>query len=114
MRAGLLVRLPGSACLRCCSASIESGSTCAIATRNLLENPATTLLAANKNTVTLTATNTVTGATASLPYNSTLVPAILSPNRWTSYAGYNMPAFAGGIPFPFPGNILQAAIRALC
>ena len=73
------------------------------------ENPATTLLAANHNTTTLQATNTVTGATASLPYNSTLVPAILSPNRWTSYAGFNMPAFAGGIPFPFPGNILQAA-----
>ncbi len=72
------------------------------------EYPATTLLTANHNTITLQATNTVTGATASLPYNSTLVPAILSPNRWTSYAGYNMPAFAGGIPFPFPGNILQA------
>jgi len=72
------------------------------------ENPATTLLAAKFNTITLPATNTATGATAYLPYNSTLVPAILSPNRWTSYAGYNMPAFAGGIPFPFPGNILQA------
>jgi iron complex outermembrane recepter protein len=73
------------------------------------ENPATTLLYANHNGTTLPAVNTVTGVTENLPYNSTLVPAILSPNRWTSYAGYNMPAFAGGIPFPFPGNILQAA-----
>jgi iron complex outermembrane recepter protein len=70
------------------------------------ENPATTLLAANLNTVTMQATNTVTGATASLPYNSTLVPSILSPNRFTSYAGYNMPAFAGGVPFA--GTVLQA------
>lgn len=77
------------------------------------ENPATTLLYANKPNITLPATNVATGATAYLPYSSTLVPSILSPNRFTSYAGYNMPAFAGGIPFPpappgAPQNILQA------
>ena len=65
------------------------------------ENPATTLLYANKPTITLPATNTATGATAYLPYSSTLVPSILASNRYTSYAGFNMPAFAG-----IPGGVI--------
>jgi iron complex outermembrane recepter protein len=73
------------------------------------ENAATTLLYANKPVITVAGTNTATGATAYLPYSSALVPSIISPNRFTSYAGFSMPAFAGGIPFPTPANILQAA-----
>src|SRR5271168_3788134 len=69
------------------------------------ENPATTLLLADKPTITLPATNVATGATEYLPYSSTLVPSILSPNRYTSYAGFNMPAFPGGVPFA--GTVLQ-------
>ncbi len=67
------------------------------------ENPATTLLYANITTITLPATNTATGATAFLPYSSTLVPSILSSNRYTSYAGFNMPAFAGDPGRRLPG-----------
>ncbi len=74
------------------------------------ENAATTLLYANKPTISIPATNTVTGATAYLPYSAALVPSILASNRYTSYAGFSMPAFAGGAfpspPFP-PGVLIQ-------
>jgi len=70
------------------------------------ENAATTLLYANKNSITLPVT-TATGGTAYLPYNSTLVPSIIPGSRFASYAGFSMPAFAGLPASPF--GPLQAA-----
>ena len=76
------------------------------------ENPAETLLYANKPTITVAATNTANGATAFLPYSSTLVPSILSPNRYTSYAGFSMPAFPGNANSPVGPLQPQAAYAA--
>ena len=76
------------------------------------ENPAETLLYANKPTITLAATNTATGATAFLPYSSILVPSILSPNRYTSYVGFSMPTFPGLANSPFGPIQPQAAYSA--
>ncbi len=60
----------------------------------------------------MAATNTATGATAFLPYSSTLVPSILSPNRYTSYAGFSMPAFPGLANSPIGPLQPQAAYSA--
>ncbi|HUA26810.1 MAG TPA: TonB-dependent receptor [Steroidobacteraceae bacterium] len=76
------------------------------------ENPAETLLYADKPTITIAATNTATGATAFLPYSSTLVPSILSPNRYTSYVGFSLPAFPGAANSPVGPLQPQAAYSA--
>lgn len=73
------------------------------------ENPAETLIYAGPGPlegngsagegalITIPATNTATGATASLPYDVSKVPAIVPKNVYTTYANYCMPATT--VPF---------------
>jgi len=79
------------------------------------ENPAETLIyggpgplegnasAAGGALITIPATNTVTGATANIPYDVSKVPALVPPNPYSTYASFCMPAITSPLPFTIPG-----------
>jgi iron complex outermembrane recepter protein len=67
------------------------------------ENPATTLLYANlSHNPAYGAITIPTTSGAALPYNSSLVPAMIPANPYTSYASFSMPG-AGATP-PYSGS----------
>ncbi|MGH8148997.1 MAG: TonB-dependent receptor [Steroidobacteraceae bacterium] len=80
------------------------------------ENGATSLLYANNDASTLSATNTVTGAAAQLPFDSSKVPSIIPSNPYTNYSNFCLPAAVNepGQPGYAPGPWGNYSTPAYC